>query len=170
MSSDNSAKASPEPAAGAPPEAPPVILVRDLHKSYGRFRSKHVLRGVNLAVPRGVVMGLVGTNGEGKSTLIKCLLGLLRISSGEARGFGEDPWNLSGEARARLGYVPQEPVLFPWMTGRQTLTYAAAFYPTWDTAYARGLVEQWSLPWDERIGAFSLGQRQKAALVLAMGH
>src|SRR4051812_26069291 len=112
MSSDNSAKASPDQAASVPPGAQPVISVRDLHKSYGRFRSKHVLRGVDLTVPRGVVMGLVGTNGEGKSTLIKCLLGLLRISSGEARVFGEEPWNLSAEAKGRLGYVPQEPVLF----------------------------------------------------------
>src|SRR5580698_2883983 len=96
-----------------------VIHVRNLHKSYGRSAAKPVLNGVDLTVSRGIVLGLVGTNGEGKSTLIKCLLGLLRITSGEIRVFGEDPWNLSAASKARIGYVPQEPALLPWMTVRQ---------------------------------------------------
>lgn len=147
-----------------------VVQIRDLHKSYGWYNPKPVLKGVDLDVPRGVVMGLVGTNGEGKSTLIKCLLGLLRITSGEASVFGENPWDLSAESKSRLGYVPQEPVLLPWMTVDQSLFYASAFYPNWDQPYAEKLAVQWDLPRDERLGNLSLGQKQKAALVLALGH
>lgn len=148
----------------------PVIEVRELHKSYGRFTRKAVLKGVNLTVPAGVVMGLIGTNGEGKSTLIKCLLGLLKSTSGEMRVFGEDPWDLSAAIKARIGYVPQEPVLLPWMTLRESMCYASAFYANWDDAYATELSNQLGLPRTERLGTLSLGQRQKAAIVLAMGH
>lgn len=147
-----------------------VIRVDALHKAYGRFNAKPVLKGVDLVVPAGVVMGLMGTNGEGKTTLIKCLLGLLRRTSGEIRVFGEDPWDLSAETKARIGYVPQEPALLPWMTLRQSMIYTAAFYANWDEAYALDLVKHLGLPRDERLGTLSLGQRQKAAIVLAMGH
>lgn len=147
-----------------------VIQVRNLHKSYGRSRSKAVLKGVDLTVSPGMVLGLVGTNGEGKSTLIKCLLGLLRTTSGEIRVFGEDAWNLSAASKARIGYVPQEPALLPWMTVRQHLAYTAAFFPTWDAAFAAELVDRWRLPGNERIGPLSLGQKQKVSIVLALAH
>jgi ABC-2 type transport system ATP-binding protein len=148
----------------------PVIAVRGLVKSFGRYRQKSVLQGVDLALAPGMVMGLVGTNGEGKSTLIKCLLGLLKPSGGEIRVFGEDPWDLSPQSKARIGYVPQEPALLPWMTVRQQLAYAAAFFPSWDTALAAELVDRWDLPWDECVGPLSLGQKQKVAIVLALAH
>jgi ABC-2 type transport system ATP-binding protein len=148
----------------------PVINVRGLKKSYGRFQSKAVLKGVDLTIPAGTVMGLVGTNGEGKSTLIKCLLGLLKSTGGEMHVFGEDPWDLSPATKARIGYVPQEHALLPWMTVRQQLAYAAAFYPSWDHDFAADLICRWKLPWDERVAPLSLGQKQKVAIVLALAH
>ena len=66
-----------------------------------RFGNKEVLRGVDLAVPRGSVVGLLGKNAAGKTTLIKCLLGLLRIDAGTMRVFNEDPWWLSAGSKAR---------------------------------------------------------------------
>jgi ABC-2 type transport system ATP-binding protein len=158
------------PANNSPAHNSPAISVRGLEKSYGRLRPKSVLRGVNLTVEPGMVMGLVGTNGEGKSTLINCLLGLLRSSGGEMRVFGEDPWDLSPAAKARIGYVPQEPALLPWMTVRQQLAYTAAFFPDWDANFAAELISQWGLPWDERLGPLSLGQKQKVSIVLALAH
>jgi ABC-2 type transport system ATP-binding protein len=145
----------------------PIIQLRGLQKSYGR---KAVLRGVDLALSPGMVMGLVGTNGEGKSTLIKCLLGLLKATGGETRILGEDPWNLSAASKEQIGYVPQEPALLPWMTVRQHLAYTAAFFRGWDANLAADLVAQWDLPWDERVGPLSLGQKQKVSIVLALAH
>jgi ABC-2 type transport system ATP-binding protein len=145
----------------------PIIQIRGLQKSYGR---KAVLKGVDLAISHGMVLGLVGTNGEGKSTLIKCLLGLLKATGGETRILGEDPWNLSAAAKEQIGYVPQEPALLPWMTVRQHLTYTAAFFPRWDAELAAKLVAQWDLPWNERVGPLSLGQKQKVSIVLALAH
>lgn len=147
-----------------------VIDVSELHKSYGTWRPKPVLKGINLSVPAGIVMGLIGTNGEGKTTLIKCLLGLLRATSGTMCVLGEDPWNLSAAAKEQIGYVPQEPALLPWLTLRQSMFYASAFYSHWDDAFALDIAAQLGLPHDERLGTLSLGQRQKAAIVLALGH
>ena len=135
-----------------------------------RFGNKEVLRGVDLAVPRGSVVGLLGKNATGKSTLIKCLLGLLRIDDGTMRVFDEDPWWLSADGKARLGYVPQEVSLYGWMRVGQIIEYTAAFYPRWNSALANRPVRQWELPPKDRVAPPSPGQLQKLAIVLALGH
>ena len=135
-----------------------------------RFGNKDVLRGVDLAVPRGSVVGLLGKNATGKSTLIKCLLGLLRIDDGTMRVFDEDPWWLSARSKSRLGYVPQEVNLYGWMRVGQIIDYTAAFYPQWNSALANRLVRQWELPPKDRVAPLSPGQLQKLAIVLALGH
>ncbi|MDZ4686739.1 MAG: ABC transporter ATP-binding protein [Planctomycetaceae bacterium] len=145
----------------------PVIEARGVTKQFGR---REVLAGVDLTVPHGAVVGLVGTNGAGKSTFIKCLLGLLRPSGGTIRLLGEEPWTLSAEMKAHLGYVPQTVQLYPWMRVEQIIRYVAAFYPQWDAAWVDGLVRRWDLPKDHRVGPLSQGQLQKLALVLALGH
>ncbi len=144
--------------------------VISVQKVCRRFGKKEVLRGVDLAIPRGSVVGLLGKNAAGKSTLLKCMLGLLRIDAGSMRVFEEDAWRLSADSKARLGYVPQEIVLYSWMRVSQILRYTAAFYPRWNAALADRLVRQWELPPGDRVGPLSAGQLQKLALVLALGH
>jgi ABC-2 type transport system ATP-binding protein len=135
-----------------------------------RFGNKEVLRSVDLEIPRGSVVGLLGKNATGKSTLIKCLLGLLRIDDGTITVFNEDPWWLSAESKANLGYVPQEVSLYGWMRVRQILEYTAAYYPQWNSALADQLVHQWELPPKDRVATLSPGQLQKLAIVLALSH
>jgi len=137
---------------------------------YRRFGDKEVLRGLDLTIPRGSVIGLLGKNAAGKSTFIKCLLGLLRIDSGSIRVFNDDSWNLTADSKARLGYVPQEISLYSWMRVSQIIQYTAAFYPRWNWDLADRLVSQWELPPNDRVGPLSTGQLQKLALVLALGH
>jgi ABC-2 type transport system ATP-binding protein len=144
-----------------------VIRSQGLTKSFG---SEHVLRGIDLSVSCGQVVGLIGTNGSGKSTLIKCLLGLLRRSGGTSQIFGEDSWNLSAAAKTRLGYVSQEFALMPWMRVQAMCEYTGAFYASWDQDHVRKLLQEWNLPIDKAISALSVGQRQKLAVILAMGH
>lgn len=145
----------------------PIIRIDGLVKT---FSEKQVLRGVDLDIPVGSVVGLLGTNGSGKSTLIKCLLGLLRPTSGNISILGEEPWSLSAEAKEKLGYVPQEVKLYPWMRVKHAVAYTAAFYPKWDYAWSETLLDRWELSRDDRVGPLSTGQMQKLALVLALGH
>jgi ABC-2 type transport system ATP-binding protein len=143
------------------------VSISKLHKNFG---DKHVLRGIDLAVSSGTVLGLLGQNGSGKSTLLKCALGLLRLTSGQAAVLGDDAWRLSAATKARLGYVPQEVVSYPWMRVRQVIAYTAAFYPTWNQPLVDRLCLQWHLPLEDRTGILSTGQLQTLGIVLALGH
>ena len=144
-----------------------AIELCGIAKSYGK---KHVLTGLDFSVPKGSVVGLLGTNGAGKTTLIKCALGLIRPQEGDARLLGESAWTLSGDAKMRIGYVPQIIRLYPWMKVRHLIEYTAAFYPNWNPALVAKLVQEWSIPMDDRIGPLSVGQQQKLAILLALGH
>jgi ABC-2 type transport system ATP-binding protein len=144
-----------------------ALAISQLKKSFG---NKEVLRGVDFNIERGTVVGLLGSNGSGKTTLIKTALGLLRPTSGTARVFGDDAWNLSAETKARLGYVPQEVTSYPWMRVRQVIQYTAAFYATWNQRFVDELCRRWNLPLEDRVGALSTGQLQTVGIVLALGH
>jgi ABC-2 type transport system ATP-binding protein len=145
----------------------PVMRLKNLSKQFG---AKEVLRGINLAIEPGTVLGVLGANGSGKTTLIKCALGLLRPTSGEASIFGENSWNLSAAAKARLGYVPQEVASYPWMRVRQVIAYTAAFYAKWNGPFVDELCRRWHVPLEDRVGTLSTGQLQTVGIVLALGH
>jgi ABC-2 type transport system ATP-binding protein len=144
-----------------------TIELRGVVKSFGE---KVVLTGLDLSVRRGSVLGLLGTNGSGKTTLIKCALGLIRPQSGEARLLGEPAWTLSAEAKSRIGYVPQIINLYPWMKVHQLIDYTAAFYPNWNHDLVARMVKELDISVKDRIGPLSVGQLQKVAILLALGH
>jgi len=141
------------------------VEVRHLSKSFG---TKPALTDVTLSLAPGTVTGLLGRNGAGKTTLIKCLLGLLRPGAGESRVLGERSGDLSPGVKARIGYVPQEPVIYPWMRVRQGIAYQGAFYETWDVGLTEDLLKTFELDPRQRIGALSVGQLQKLAILLAL--
>jgi ABC-2 type transport system ATP-binding protein len=150
----------------APPQ-PPALSLDAVTK---RYDDRPVLDTLFLSVPAGSVLGLLGKNGAGKTTLIKCALGLIRPNSGVVTLLGEPAENLSAAAKARLGYVPQEISLYPWMRVRQLLEYTSAFYPRWNNALVEQLLSNWELNPIDKIGKMSVGTRQKLAIILALAH
>ncbi len=160
-----------------PPESPQppgisaatqaVLRMRGVTKAYGK---KMVLDHLDLDVPAGTVLGLLGKNGAGKTTLIKCSLGLAKPQSGEVTILGEPAWELTGPTKSRLGYVPQVIQLYPWMKVRQVIAYTASFYPRWNQELIDRLLREWELPAEDRVGPLSVGQLQKLAILLALGH
>jgi ABC-2 type transport system ATP-binding protein len=144
-----------------------IIETRELKK---QFDKNPVLTGIDLSMEAGQVVGLLGTNGSGKTTLLKCLLGLLRPTSGTSAVFGENSWDLSASAKGRLGYVSQEFALLPWMNVRTMTEYTGAFYENWDKSYVDLLLKEWNLDEKARVATLSVGQRQKLAVILALGH
>lgn len=145
----------------------PALAIRGLVK---RFGVREVLAGVNLSVPRGSVLGLLGKNGAGKTTMIKCALGLLRPTQGEISLLGEASTSLGPQAKSRIGYVPQEIPLYPWMRVGHLLHYTSAFYPKWNDALVRQLIGDWEVDEGQRVGKLSVGTRQKLAIILALAH
>ena len=135
-----------------------------------RFKEKTVLDQLDFTLPRGSVTGLLGKNGSGKTTLLKCMLGLQTPQSGTITVLGEDSRQLSGAAKARLAYVPQEISLYPWMKVRQVIAYTAAFYPRWNSTLIERLIKDWEINPEDKVGPLSTGQLQKLGLLLALGH
>jgi ABC-2 type transport system ATP-binding protein len=144
-----------------------VVELRGVSLAYGRHR---VLEDIDLSLPRGAVVGLIGSNGAGKSSLMRAMVGLGGTAGGRLAVFDEDPMAFTDAARARIGYVAQSPELIEWMSVGQHLDYIGAFYPAWDGAAVARLTERWQLDRNERIARLSLGAKQKLSLLLALGH
>src|SRR2546421_7856155 len=119
--------------------------VIELQQVTKECKTKTVLDGLDHSIPRGSVVGLLGRNGEGKTTLIKCALGLIKLTGGSAKIFGEDAWSLSDDAKDNLGYVPQVISLYPWMRIGQLIDYTAAFYRRWNGELVAELVKTFDL-------------------------
>jgi len=144
-----------------------AIEIRGLRKSFGR---KQVLGGVDLRVPAGQTFAFLGRNGAGKTTTIRTLLGLLRPEAGEVRVLGLDPQRDPLAVRSRVGYLAEDQAMFPWMRVQQLLTFMKPFYPTWNDARARDLLERFELPMATKVKHLSKGQNVKLGLLLALAH
>jgi ABC-2 type transport system ATP-binding protein len=143
----------------------PVIEIRDLVRRYGRTDA---VNGLNLRVEPGRCYGFFGRNGAGKTTTIKCLLNLLRPTSGDARLFGLDPARHEVTVKSRLAYVPDNVAFYPWMTVRDTLDYFASFRGHWNRETERALLDQFRLDSRQKTAHLSKGQRTQLALITAV--
>lgn len=135
-----------------------------------RGHAAPVLNNIHLRVPPGAVLGLVGRNGAGKSSLIRCLVGLSVPTSGQAFLLGAPALDLPDAVRARLGYVAQTPDLLDHLNGEQHLRTFGALYPRYDERSALALATQLQLPLGTPAKNLSLGDQQKLSVVLALAH
>jgi ABC-type multidrug transport system ATPase subunit len=142
-----------------------AIEIDGLVRRYGRTDA---VDGLNLRVPAGRCYGFFGRNGAGKTTTIKCLLNLLRPTSGSARVFGLDPARHEVAVKSRLAYVPDNVAFYPWMTVRQTLDYFASFRAHWNRGTERALLDQFRLDPRKKTSHLSKGQRTQVALITAV--
>jgi ABC-2 type transport system ATP-binding protein len=131
---------------------------------------KRILDDISLAVPAGAVVGLVGRNGAGKSSLLRCLVGLLEPTQGESALLGCPSLQLDDAVRARLGYVAQTPDLFEWMDAIEMIRTIGAAYPRWNEERSRALAARLELSLGSEIDTMSGGDKQKLSVVLALGH
>jgi ABC-2 type transport system ATP-binding protein len=145
----------------------PVISLRELGKVIG---GKAILSTISVDVEPGSIVGLLGKNGAGKTSLIDVLLGFSPPSSGSSRVFGEGSFNLPAATKRRIGFVPQQDELLDSLTGAQQLALNAALHPAWDEALIARLAREWEVPLERRIQVLSGGERQKLATLLALGH
>ena len=143
----------------------PVIDINRLVRRYGRTEA---VNGLNLQVQPGRCYGFFGRNGAGKTTTKKCLLNLLRPTSGEVRVFGLDPARHEVAVKSRLAYVPDHVAFYPWMTVRETLDYFASFRETWNRETERALLGQFRLDPRQKTTHLSKGQRTQLALIAAI--
>ncbi|MBN2180639.1 MAG: ABC transporter ATP-binding protein [Sedimentisphaerales bacterium] len=145
----------------------PAIKIEGLHFSYGK---KHVLKGVDLEVPKGSIFGFIGRNGTGKTTTIKTMLGLQKPSSGKCIVGGFDSFTQTLEIRKRIGFMAEDQQMYGWMKVGRIIKWVAGFYPDWDYKFSAELAEILRLPMNVKVKALSKGQNSSLALLLALGH
>jgi ABC-2 type transport system ATP-binding protein len=142
-----------------------LLRIEHLTKSFGRRR---VLDGFDLAVAGGRVYGLLGRNGEGKTTLARILMGVIPADGGDVLykgrriGFGQSAY------KREFGYVPEDPFFYEDMTVRGLLAFNARFYPKWDRKRAASDLERFALDPGSRIRTLSRGMKLKLGLAVAL--
>lgn len=156
-----------EPAPGVP-----AVDIRDLIKTYGGMRAVDEL---SVIVPQGCFFGFLGPNGAGKTTTIRMLMGLAQPDSGSIRVLGLDMPGQSLEVRKRIGLVPDDNLLFDYLTGAEYLEFVARLYAvTRPLARERAqeLLELFQLNENRRklIGEYSKGMRKRVAMAAALIH
>ncbi len=146
-----------------------VIVFQNVSK---RFGGTQALDDFSISVPEGSVFALLGENGAGKSTAIRILLGLERASSGKSSILGLDSVRQGLKIRRLVGYVPDRPVLYDWMTIRELGWFSGGFYEDHQAVIDNFLqfIEKFRLDPNQRIGTLSKGMYAKVALTLALAH
>jgi len=144
-----------------------VIQLKNVTKKFGRSTA---LDNVTYSVEPGTVFALLGENGAGKTTTIRILLGLCDPDAGTTSVLDLDSKKDDLAIRRRVGYVPEQPMLYEWMTPEEIGRFAASFYPDgfWKT-YCR-LTESFELPLKTKIKSLSKGMKAKVSLSLALAH
>ncbi len=133
-----------------------------------RFGDTEALRDLTLSVPQGSVLGLLGRNGAGKSTALRCLVGLERPDGGEIRVLDRDPLRFDVPTRQRIGYLAEEGVPFPAATTEQMIGLCAPLYPAWNGVLAEQVLARFDIDPRRKLRDLSLGQRRAVALMLAV--
>ncbi|MEX2172571.1 MAG: ABC transporter ATP-binding protein [Pirellulales bacterium] len=135
-----------------------------------RYRDQVALDNVTLRVPSGVVFALLGENGAGKTTAIRLMLGLAEADAGTVRVLGLDSQRDGLGVRRRVGYMPERPTLYEWMTAAEIGWFTAGFYADGFEHRYRSLIENFRVPLARKISQMSKGMRAKVALSLALAH
>ena len=144
----------------------PIARIRNVSKRFGNIQA---LDNIDMDIKRGEIIGLLGANGSGKSTLLRCLIGLYLPDSGSCLTFDTEAASLSANELGRIGYVHQEGELLDWMTVRQLIRYVSAYYKSWNRDLEETYIKDFDIALDDRVGSLSPGQRQKVAILLAIG-
>jgi ABC-2 type transport system ATP-binding protein len=142
-----------------------VIEVNALSVRYG---GKTAVDGVTLGVPQGSVFALLGRNGAGKSSLVRCLLGQQQPTAGNIRLFGHDVWHERARLMERVGVVSEDADAPPEMTVAQIAAFCSRLYARWDQAGVDARLERFAIPPKSRFGTLSKGQKKQVSLALAL--
>lgn len=141
------------------------IEIRDLGVRYGKITA---LKRVSLRVEPGEVYALLGRNGAGKSSLVRCLLGQQKPDIGQVMLLGQDSWRHRARLMERIGVVPETPDAPPSMTVKQLAGFNRQLYPRWDGAGLEKRLRRFDVPWNVPFGRLSKGQRAQVTIALAL--
>ncbi len=140
----------------------PVLEIKNVHKKY---LSHSVLEGVGFSIPRGKIVGLLGPNGCGKTTILKLISGLLQLDEGEIRINGICPGQ---QTKSMISYLPDRMYFADWMRVKDMVKLFDDFYQDFRKETAIGMLNQLGIRLDDRMKTLSKGTKEKVQLVLVM--
>ncbi|EMA6342329.1 ABC transporter ATP-binding protein [Bacillus cytotoxicus] len=143
-----------------------IVELRDVHKTFQGFSIKQL----NLQIKKGFVTGFIGSNGAGKSTVIKMMMNLLKPDAGEVKIFGLDYASHEKEIKERIGFVFDSNVFYEGLNLKDIKRIVAPAYNNWDEIQFKRYVERFELPMNKPIKTFSKGMQMKVSLALALSH
>jgi ABC-type multidrug transport system ATPase subunit len=149
-----------------------VVAIRHVTKTFG---DKIALDDVSFDIPRGQVCGLLGPNGAGKTTLFRLLMGILKVTSGTLQIAGLDAFGDRVAVKRLIGFLPDEPVFYSYLSGREVLELSAAMHGL-DTGAAMARIEplirrmRLADDLDNYAEDYSRGMKKKLGLLMAMLH
>jgi len=146
-------------------DSDPAIRVEEVTIAFGR---KTVLRNVSLEVETGSVYALLGRNGEGKTTLVRALLGQIRAKAGSIEVLGFDPWSERQALMEAIGYVPEVPDIPPEATPAEAFKFCSSLHRRWNEELAHSRLEHFGLEAKRQFSTFSRGQKAQLQLILAL--
>jgi len=141
----------------------PVIVIDNLHKSYGKVQA---VKGISIRVEQGEIFGFLGPNGAGKTTTIRCMLDVIRPTSGTLRVLGMDAQRDTMAFHQRIGYLPGDVRLPGQMTGKQVINYFSRLQGL-EPVLLDDLVARFDVEMKRPLKGYSKGMRQKIGVVLA---
>ena len=142
-----------------------MITVKQL--SFGYTRRRNIFDSLSLELPKGSIVGLLGRNGEGKTTLLKLLYGQLLRRQGELKVLDSDPKHRAVSFLQQVYLLPEE-FRVPPISIRSFFDISAPFYPNYDEAVAKELIDTFGLQWDMNLKKISQGQKKKALIAFAL--
>ncbi|MCI7768385.1 MAG: ABC transporter ATP-binding protein [Oscillospiraceae bacterium] len=146
-----------------------ILEIKGLEKKFAD--SKFMMHDIDLSLPKGVIMGLIGENGAGKTTLIKLIMNIYGRTSGSITAFdGIDNVKNEPEFKNRLGYVADEDYLYINTTVEKTALAFSYAFEKWDDGIFKKYMDMWQIDVKKKCGELSKGMKTKVMLALALAH
>ena len=143
-----------------------ILEVKNLCKNYDKFS----LKNINIELPKGTIMGLVGENGAGKSTAIKAILNLINTSDGTIKIFGKDIKENEIEIKEDIGIILDEGFLSENLTPNDINLIMKEIYKNWDEELYFKYINNFKLPKDKISKEYSTGMKVKLKIAVALAH
>ncbi len=144
----------------------PILEIKGLRKEFKDFD----LKGIDLTLDKGYIMGFIGPNGAGKSTTIKLIMNLLKKDGGEIKIFGKDHVKEEQAVKNRIGFVLDENYFYEELTVDEMKWVLAPIYRTWDEKAFQKHIKEFQLPPKKKIKELSKGMKMKFSLAIALSH
>ena len=143
-----------------------ILEVTNLNKKYQDFE----LKNINIKLPKGMIMGLIGENGAGKSTTIKSILNIINTESGEIKVFEKDNRKYEKEIKEDIGVVLDDSFLSEYLTPNDINKIMKNIYKRWDEKLYFKYIEDFKLPQNKISKEFSSGMKMKLKIATALSH